>query len=277
MALTVPTTSCLRVNFVSAFLLDMIPGWDAIVLRPYAEKLKLFADPDVRARMKEMAKQPFHLSALTEWAALMIFDVVAPENEQYKGRLVGEIADEEGRDPWDVLCSIVLADELRTSFGRLPADETDEDWKARVEVWRDPRAVIGASDAGAHLDMISMFNYPTQVLAEAVRRRQLLSMEEAIHLLTDVQARLYGIVERGRVTEGWYADLVVIDPLVIGSREVNMRYDLPGGAGRLYAEADGVDHVLVNGGFVVRDGLLTQERGGHLLRGGRDTHTPSLD
>ncbi len=276
-ALTVPTTSCLRVNFVSAFLLDMIPGWDAIVLRPYAEKLKLFADPDVRARMKEMAKQPFHLSALTEWAALMIFDVVAPENEQYKGRLVGEIADEEGRDPWDVLCSIVLADELRTSFGRLPADETDEDWKARVEVWRDPRAVIGASDAGAHLDMISMFNYPTQVLAEAVRRRQLLSMEEAIHLLTDVQARLYGIVERGRVTEGWYADLVVIDPLVIGSREVNMRYDLPGGAGRLYAEADGVDHVLVNGGFVVRDGLLTQERGGHLLRGGRDTHTPSLD
>ncbi len=276
-ALTVPTTSCLRVNFASAFLLDMIPGWDAIVLQPYAEKLKLFADPDVRARLKEMAKQPFHLSALTEWAELMIFDVVAPKNEQYKGRLVGDIADEEGRDPWDVLCSIVLADELRTSFGRLPADETDEDWKARVEIWRDPRAVIGASDAGAHLDMISMFNYPTQVLAEAVRRRRLLSMEEAIHLLTDVPARLYGIVERGRVAEGWYADLVVIDPLTIASREVNMRYDLPGGAGRLYAEADGVDHVLVNGGFVVRDGRLTQQRGGHLLRGGRDTHTPSLD
>ena len=276
-ALTVPAGSCLRVNFASAFLLDMIPGWDAIVLRPYAEKLQLFADPAVRARMKEMAKQPFHLSALTEWAELMIFDVVAPENDEYKGRLVGDIADEEGRDPWDVLCSIVLADELRTSFGRLPADETDEDWKARVEVWRDPRAVIGASDAGAHLDMISMFNYPTQVLAEAVRRRRLLSMEEAIHLLTDVQARLYGIVERGRVAEGWYADLVVIDPSVIGSSEVNMRYDLPGGAGRLYAEADGVDHVLVNGGFVVRNGTLTQERGGHLLRGGRDTNTPSLD
>jgi N-acyl-D-aspartate/D-glutamate deacylase len=171
----------------------------------------------------------------------------------------------------------VLVDELRTSFGRLPADETDEDWKARVEVWRDPRAVIGASDAGAHLDMISMFNYPTQVLSEAVRRRRLLSMEEAIHLLTDVQARLYGLVERGRVAEGWYADLVVIDPSEIGSREVNMRYDLPGGAGRLYAEADGIDHVLVNGGFVLRDGQLTQGRNGHLLRSGRDTRTPSLD
>jgi N-acyl-D-aspartate/D-glutamate deacylase len=276
-ALTVPTGSCLRVNFVSAFLLDMIPGWDAIVLRPYAEKLELFADPDVRARMKEMAKQPFHLSLLTEWAQLMIFDVVAPENQDYKGRLVGDIADEQGRDPWDVLCSIVLADELRTSFGRLPADETDEDWKARVEVWRDPRAVIGASDAGAHLDMISTFTYPSQVLAEAVRRRQLISIEEAIHLLTDVPARLYGLVDRGRVAESWYADLVVIDPSVIGSREVSMRYDLPGGAGRLYAEADGVDHVLVNGSFVVRDGLLTQERGGHLLRRGHDTRTPPLD
>jgi N-acyl-D-aspartate/D-glutamate deacylase len=275
--LTVPTTSGIRVNFATGFLLDMVPGWDDIMARPYAEKLELFADPEVRARMKETAKQPFHMSVLTNWPELKIYDVVAPQNEVYKGRMLGDIAEDEGRDPWDVLCSIALADELRTCFGVLPAVETDDDWKARVEIWRDPRAVIGASDAGAHLDMIAMFNYPTEVLAQAVRRRGLLSLEEAIHLLTDVQARLYGLVDRGRVAKGWYADLVVLDPATVGSREVGMRFDLPAGAGRLYAEADGIHQVLVNGGLVVRDGQLTQQRGGSLLRSGKDTRTPSLD
>lgn len=280
-ALTVPTGSGVRVNFASGFLLDMVPGWDAIMFLPYAEKLELFADPAARARLREMAEQEPRpsavVSALVNWPGLMIYDVVAPENEKYKGKMVGDIAHEEGRDPWDMLCTIAVADELRTCFGLLPAAETDEDWKARVEIWRDPRAVIGASDAGAHLDMISMFNYPTRVLAEAVRRRRLLSVEEAIHLLTDVPARLYGLVERGRVAKDWYADLVVFNPATVGSREVNMRFDLPGGAGRLYAEADGVEHVLVNGGFVIRDGQLTQKRRGRLLRAGRDTSTPSLD
>ena len=77
------------------------------------------------------------MRALANWGNKVIFDVVDPENEQYRGRLVGDIAKEQGRDPWDVLCDIAVADELHTSFGSIPMVETDEDWKARVEVWRD--------------------------------------------------------------------------------------------------------------------------------------------
>ena len=82
-----------------------------------------------------------------------------------------------------------------------------------------------------------------------------------------------GSSDRGRVAEGWYADLVVLDPSTVGSGDVAMRFDLPGGAGRLYAEADGIDHVLVNGRRIVVDGQLTDERSGKLLRSGRDTET----
>jgi N-acyl-D-aspartate/D-glutamate deacylase len=228
--------------------------------------------------LNELAQSPANpLQAVANWGSKVIFDVVAPENEQYRGKLVADIAADQGRDPWDVLCDIALADELNTSFGSVPAPESDEDWQARLQVWRDRRSVIGASDAGAHLDLLASFNYATELLGKAVRQRKLLPLEEAVHLLTDVQARLYGLVDRGRVVEGWYADLVVLDPNTIGSQDVAMRFDLPGGAGRLYAEADGVEHVLVNGTAIVRDGKLTDTRAGTLLRSGRDTHTAPLD
>ena len=123
---------------------------------------------------------------LANWANLKIHDVVAPENEEYRGRMVGEIAEAEGRSAWDVLTSIARADELNTSFGTVPAPDTDDDWKARIHVWRDRRALIGASDAGAHLDLLASFNYATEVLGKAVRQRKLLPLEEAINLITDV-------------------------------------------------------------------------------------------
>jgi N-acyl-D-aspartate/D-glutamate deacylase len=277
-ALTVPMSFGVRLNFASGFVLDAMPEWESVMLLPRAEKLAVFRDPVGRARLNALAQSPSNpLSAVANWANKVIFDVAAPENEQYRGLLVGDIARDQGRDPWDVLCDIAVADELNTSFGTVPRAESDDDWKARLEIWRDQRAVIGASDAGAHLDLLASFNYTTELLAKAVRERQLLSFEEAIHLLTDVQGRLYGLTHRGRVAEGWYADLVVVDPGTVGSHEVAMRFDLPGGGGgRLYAGADGIDHVLVNGRRIVAEGRLTDERSGALLRSGRDTETAPL-
>jgi N-acyl-D-aspartate/D-glutamate deacylase len=202
--------------------------------------------------------------------------VVAPENEQYRGRTVAEIAAEQGRDPWDVLCDIAVADELNTSFGSPSPPTTDADWQARVSMWRDDRTVIGASDAGAHFDLLASFNYATGMLQGAVRERNLLPYEEAVHLLTQVQAELYGLRQRGVLREGWYADVVVLDPDTIATEEVAMRFDLPGGAGRLCAGSRGVDHVLVNGQPIVERGALTHRRSGTLLRSGRDTATPAL-
>ncbi len=89
--------------------------------------------------------------------------------------------------------------------------------------------------------------------------------------MTQVPAELYGIRERGLLREGWHADVVVLDPTGVGTRDVVMRYDLPGSYGRLYADSVGIDHVLVNGEPIVRDGSLTQHRPGVLLRSGRET------
>ena len=132
--------------------------------------------------------------------------------------------------------------------------------------------MIGASDAGAHLDMIAAFRYSTGFLEEAVRQHELLSLERAVHLLTGAPARLYGLRDRGVLREGSRADIVVFDEDMVGSKPVGTRFDLPGGAGRLYAEAVGIDHVIVDGVEVAAGGPYTGERSGAAAPGARLRH-----
>jgi N-acyl-D-aspartate/D-glutamate deacylase len=94
-----------------------------------------------------------------------------------------------------------------------------------------------------------------------------------VRLLTDVPARLYGLRHRGRLAVGTYADVIVLDPTTIGHGAVRTRDDLPGGASRLYADAVGIEHVLVNGTEIVRGGDFTGAVPGRVLRSGRDTDT----
>jgi N-acyl-D-aspartate/D-glutamate deacylase len=273
-ALTMPQSFGLRLSFASGFVLDAIPGWEETMLLPPADRLAAFQNDARRSELGVLAASPNSVVANeTDWAKQTVFTVTSPENEQYLGRLIGDIAAEQRRSPWETICDIALADDLRTSFGMVVSRGTDDDWKLRSEVWRDDRVLIGASDAGAHLDMFGTFNYTTVLLAEAVRARKLLTLEEAVRLLTDCPARMYGLVNRGRIAEGWSADVLVIDPDRVDSDELSMRFDLPGGAGRLYADSSGVEQVLVNGVAIVSDGALTSARPGRVLRSGRDTRT----
>ncbi|MGH7857281.1 MAG: amidohydrolase family protein, partial [Candidatus Binatia bacterium] len=172
------------------------------------------------------------------------------------------------------MLEVALADRLRTSFApfRLMADD-EETWRLRALTWKDPRAVVGGSDAGAHLDMIDTFAFSTQLLQKGMRERGLITLEEAVHALTDVPARLYGLRERGRLEEGWRADIVVFDRDRIAVGPLHTRYDLPSGAGRLYAAAEGIEHVFVNGVEVARGEEFTGNFPGTVLRSGRDTET----
>ncbi|WP_420638205.1 N-acyl-D-amino-acid deacylase family protein [Candidatus Poriferisocius sp.] len=275
-ALTVPMAFSVRLSMAGGFVLDALPEWESAMLAPPAEKLALLSDQAERDRLAGLAAQPGPLQGVADWSTKIIFDTFAPENEQYEGRTVGEIAEDEGKTPFDALCDIVVADELRTSFGTAPPVSSPEDWKARMEIWRDGRAVIGASDAGAHLDLFMTANYATTMLGQCMREQGLISTEEAVHLMTDVQARLYGLRERGQLQEGWHGDVVVMDETRVGARPLTTLADLPAGAPRLYGEADGIDHVFCNGAEIVRHGQFTDARPGKHLRSGSDTRQVEL-
>jgi N-acyl-D-aspartate/D-glutamate deacylase len=274
-ALTLPSVMSIRLSFLTGVVLEALPGWKDVLGLSVAERIKALRDPAVRARMKAGANsdEAGMLRGLANWHRLRIAETFADENGGLAGQTVGHVAKQRGADAFDVLLDIVTADELRTGLHPPTGGEDDDDWKLRAEVWRDPRTVIGGSDAGAHLDMMCGATYSTSMLGNAVRDRGLLSLEEAVHELTDVPARLYGVRERGRIANGWHADLVVFDPDTIAPGPERTRYDLPAGAPRLFAEAYGVHRVFVNGEEVVTDGTATGALPGTVLRSGRDTES----
>jgi N-acyl-D-aspartate/D-glutamate deacylase len=274
LALTLPHTMQIRLSFEHGAILDGLPGWREVFALPVEERLAAFSDPGTRRRLDAGAQseEAGILRHLAAWERLIFEETFAPENAALEGRTVGEVARERGVAPFDALLDVVVADKLRTGL-RPPIGESEEDWVLRVQAWQDPRSIVGGSDAGAHLDTMCGAVYSTSMLGDAVRARGLMSWEQAVRQLTDIPARLYGLRDRGRLVPGAFADVVVFDPAEIGHGPVRTRDDLPGGASRLYAEATGVRHVLVNGTEIARDGEFTGATPGTVLRSGRDTET----
>jgi N-acyl-D-aspartate/D-glutamate deacylase len=275
LALTVPQAMTVRLNLFSGFVFDALPRWDDLFRLPVAERMVKLRDPAYRKVLDEGAQSDAAgmLRFLANWQNMRVVETFAEQNRDLVGKTIGQIADAEGKAPFDAFLDLAISDQLKTSFAPQAAGDSEADWQARARVWQDDRAVIGASDAGAHLDMIDTFAISTNVLGNGVRRHGVLSVEQAVHQLSDVPARLYGLRERGRLAPGWHADVTVFDGDAIGSGPTYTRYDLPAGAGRLYADADGIEHVLVNGVEIVRGREHTGALPGTVLRSGRDTDT----
>jgi N-acyl-D-aspartate/D-glutamate deacylase len=253
-------------------LLASLPEWSEVLARPDEERRRAVADESARARLRTAAARlP---------ASVGSWDLLAVAEGPLAGRTIASIASERGTGAEEALIDSVVPDawpvtvlfpSLTPTLGVAP-----ESWAIRSQVWRDERVVLGGSDAGAHADLMCHANYTTVVLGEMTRDRGLFELEDAIRRMTDVPARLYGLRHRGRVAEGWFADLVVFDPATVGSQAPRARHDQPAGSMRLYAQATGVDQVIVNGRQVARGGELTGDLPGRLLRSGRDTDTVTV-
>ena len=268
-ALTYPGPMAIRASRRSS-LFRSVPGWNELLDLPTKDAVAELRKPDVRDRLRRSAKESGSALA-TVVADLVVADTHASSTASSAGRGLGEIAAEGGSiDAFDALFDLWIADDLRTGFQPEPVANSAASWAVRLESLHDPRVIIGASDAGAHVEMLSTFDYAPALLA-LTRRSGTLTLAEAVQKLTDVPARLYGLEGRGRLVEGAWADLVVFDPATVGPGAPGWRNDLPGGAGRIYNEPTGIDHVVVNGTEIAGPSGLTGERSGKVLRSGIDT------
>jgi N-acyl-D-aspartate/D-glutamate deacylase len=214
------------------------------------------------------------LASTTNFAAYTVGSVIHTDNEQYVGRTIGEIADELGCPPLKALLQIAVRDDLGTVFrqGLIGSDDVDG-WKRRARIASDNRGVLGATDGGAHLDVIDQYAQSTRFLIGAVREHGILTIEEAVHMLAGEPAAFNGIRDRGVLREGAYADVLVINLDELACKPTEMRSDLPAGGARLYTEAIGYDNIIVNGEVIYDHGQYSGALPGTVLRSGRDTYT----
>jgi len=278
-ALTMPILVGMTMSFLTYSPIHQLPGWRAVLELPLPERMAELRKPEVRKKLLEGSRSPEAgvFLRVADFPNFRIGDTFAAENEGLTGRLVKDIAKERGAEDFDTLLEIVLADDLRTVLWPEPPDDDDASWELRKKAWAHEHTLLGGSDAGAHLDRMCGAPYTTQFLADCLRGRKMLPLEKAVQALSDTPARLFGLVERGRITPGYHADLVLIDPETVGADRIVTRNDLPGNSERLFAESTGVKRVFVNGRPIVVDGKPTDELPGTILRAGRDTHRQGID
>jgi len=134
----------------------------------------------------------------------------------------------------------------------------DEDME---RILRYPNTAI-ASDAGVRDFGVGMphprgYGTNPRVLAEYVRKRKILTLEDAIRRMTSLPARTFNLKDRGQLREGFAADLVLFDPEKVQDTST---YQAP------HAYAVGFDYVIVNGQTAVAEGKITETRAGRILR-----------
>lgn len=267
--LAFPATQPIWVD-INSLALNGLEGWAEVLNQPRDAKLRALADPATRARLVKGAlgreDRTFY-----NFAAMVIDSVQSASLKPLEGRVVGEVASERGCSAVEAFLDIVIADELRARFVTGASGDDPESWAQRARIWEDPRVLVGGSDAGAHVDVFASYSFFTDFIGPSVRERKLIRLEEAIHKITDKPARFFGLKGRGRLAEGWCADIVVFDPATVRSNKVAMRADMPASQSRLFADASGIEHVLVNGIEVTKHGQMTGALPGTVLRSGRDT------
>ncbi|MFF6915387.1 amidohydrolase family protein [Streptomyces sp. NPDC012466] len=276
-ALTMPILTPMNMSLGTFCALNLIPGWGPVLGLPVPQRIEKLRDPGVRAGMLERAnsKEAGVFRRLANFGRYVIGDTYSEANAGLTGRVVKDIAEERGQEPFACLVEICANDQLRTVLWPMPTDNDPASWALRAETWQHEDVLLGGSDAGAHLDRMCGAPYTTRFLGDCLRGRKLVGLEQAVKMLTDDPARLFGLRERGRIREGWHADLVLLDPERIDAGPATLVHDLPGDSPRLDSRALGVRAVWVNGAEAIRDDVVTGAVPGRVLRSGRDTETVS--
>ncbi|MFF9793198.1 N-acyl-D-amino-acid deacylase family protein [Streptomyces bacillaris] len=276
-ALTMPILTPMNMSLGTFCALNLIPGWGGILALPVPERIERLRDPATRAEMLRRAdsKEAGVFRRLADFGRYVIGDTYSTANEGLTGRVVNDIAAERGQDPFHCLVEICAADDLRTVLWPMPTDNDPASWELRRRTWEHPDVLLGGSDAGAHLDRMCGAPYTTRFLGDCLRGRKLVPLTTAVRMLTDDPARLFGLRERGRIAEGFHADLVLFDPERIDAGPATLVHDLPGESPRLDSKAIGIVSVRVNGVETLRDDKVTGAVPGTVLRSGRDTRTVS--
>ena len=240
----------------STSLRTLLPDWaleggvDAMLAR--------LEDPATRGRIrKDLEAPPAAGQSLLGWDNVMI--AWCPPRKDAEGRRIAELAAARRLDPLDTVFELLRDARGVASMILFQLDEADLRRALRhpqVMIGSDGSALATTGEMAAGKPHPRSYGTFPRVLGEYAREQRLLSLSEAVHKMTGLPARRLGVRDRGVVRIGARADLVVFDPRRVVDQAT---YDEP------HRYPAGVEHVLVNGSIVIKDGEHTGSLPGRVL------------
>jgi N-acyl-D-amino-acid deacylase len=245
-----------------------VPNW--VWERGIEQGLKQLRSPRVRERLKrelQAGSQPgwsnlVHASG--GWEHVVLANAFDERYDKYRYKSFEYIGKELGRDPadvaWDILLKAAPKNRAMALFFMMSEDDIQTALKAP---WMAIGSDSGAAERLGEMDAIGLphprayGNFP-RLIAEYVRKRKVLTLEDAVRKLTSLPATRMRMFDRGALRDGLWADLTIFD---FDRIQDNATYESP------VAPPTGIDYVLVNGQIVVDEGKHTGAKPGKVLRG----------
>ncbi|WP_290745315.1 amidohydrolase family protein [Haliea sp.] len=243
------------------------PTWWATILKPAAETLRDFQDPDVRRQLVDEAYSGMHPIAMeVHFPEFVVSRCHLPGNKPLEGRRLKDIAAERGCDPVELMLDLAVEESLQTRFSAVSVGHNNLERIAGPI--SDPLVQVGSGDGGAHVTRFATYGDTGYLFSRFVRDAAALTLEQAVFKLTGQIADNWGLQDRGRIRPGLAADLVIFDPDRIDRGPEIAVEDLPGEGYRYLRRALGVEQVFVNGSAVysAQQGY-TDARSGQLVSG----------
>jgi N-acyl-D-aspartate/D-glutamate deacylase len=218
------------INFISTLVFGQNgnPVWQEVINeKDEAKKLAMLADPAWRERARAAWDAQYDHSYLNDPTALTL-----RESETGYGPIGVTLADYMKSSgiahTSDAMAEWVLTNGIHSVIHKTswPLDE-----EVVLRLLRDPRSVGNLSDSGAHGKLFCGGGDNVLLLTDYVRDRKLISIEEAVHVMTGKLADFFGFGDRGVLKEGMAADVAVFNLAEIERRPEEKLWDVPDGEG----------------------------------------------
>lgn len=233
---------------------SVLPSW--VYEGGKEAEIKRLKDPAVRKRIKTEFLSRFPEKELLDlWERVVVSTVSLRKNRPLEGKSILRIARSLGKEPLEALMELLIEEGLRVDA--IFHSMSEENLERFLSL---PFVMIGSDSSARPMRPAGKphpraFGTFPRFLGRYARDKK-----RALYKMTALPARTFGLKDRGRLKEGFKADIVVFDPerIIDGAT-----YERP------FRRPEGIIHVFVNGAPVLMDGELTGERPGRVLRHGR--------
>jgi N-acyl-D-amino-acid deacylase len=218
-------------------------------------------DPVLRGKIR---KQILGQHAGMEfWGKVYVSSVSSERSKWMEGKSLAYIANRRDSDTVDTLLEILIEEKLRV--GAIFSSMSEDNLTKFLSL---PYTMIGTDSSARCMSGITCRGKPhprgfgsfPRFLGRYVRDKALIGMGEAIHKITMLPAKTFGIHKRGVLKKGAFADIVIFDPEKIADRAT---FENP------FLKPEGIHHVIVNGMPAVWEGEMTGNMAGRILRHGK--------